>query len=281
MNSAIAALYPTLTLGLKDVKVTGGLRGNISADSSSEMKVFPVLDVAVHVAGNIVILYGGLDGGFKRYTFDELTAENPFCNAVPAARTSSQKMGFHAGFRGLLATNISFDLRITSAEWNAMPFYVTDTSVSLQNKFSVIYDKVNMMRFHAELLYHQWEKFSVLAFADYDTYKMDSELYPWMRQDIKAGVNFRYNLKDKILARLNVAYVGERKAKTFGAFGATNDHYLKINPYMELSLGLEYRYSKILSFFLSANNLTGNRYYQWNYYPSQRFSILGGLTYAL
>ena len=45
--------------------------------------------------------------------------------------------------------------------------------------------------------------------------------------------------------------------------------------------GIEYRYSKLLSFWVSFNNLAAQKYYLYHNYPSYRFRAMLGLTYAL
>ena len=47
-----------------------------------------------------------------------------------------------------------------------------------------------------------------------------------------------------------------------------------------VNFGAEYRYSKILSFWTKINNLS-NSYYEWTYYPTQRFLFMVGFTYSL
>ena len=54
----------------------------------------------------------------------------------------------------------------------------------------------------------------------------------------------------------------------------------KLYGFVDWNLGFEYRYTKILSAFLNFNNIEGERYFRWNNYPSQRFSFMGGITYA-
>jgi len=49
---------------------------------------------------------------------------------------------------------------------------------------------------------------------------------------------------------------------------------------VDVNLGLEYRYTKFLSAFLNLNNLAAQRYQRWYAYPTQKFNLLGGLTYT-
>jgi outer membrane receptor protein involved in Fe transport len=54
----------------------------------------------------------------------------------------------------------------------------------------------------------------------------------------------------------------------------------KLKGFVDANLGIDYRYSKIFSLFLNFNNIGAVRYYYWDNYPSQRFNLLGGLTYS-
>ena len=48
----------------------------------------------------------------------------------------------------------------------------------------------------------------------------------------------------------------------------------------DFNLGIEYRYTKMLSFFAKFNNIANMRYYRWERYPSQRFNLMIGLTFV-
>ncbi|MCD4695055.1 MAG: hypothetical protein K8S16_02345 [Bacteroidales bacterium] len=49
---------------------------------------------------------------------------------------------------------------------------------------------------------------------------------------------------------------------------------------IDLNLGFEYRYSKVLSGFLNLNNILGQRYEHWYNYPTYRFNFLLGISYS-
>ena len=49
---------------------------------------------------------------------------------------------------------------------------------------------------------------------------------------------------------------------------------------VDCNLGAEYRYSKMLSFFVNFNNIANMRYVRWEKYPTQRFNMMLGLTFV-
>lgn len=95
-----------------------------------------------------------------------------------------------------------------------------------------------------------------------------------------------YNLRDKILARAGVNLIGKRKllvtTEELSTLPFTVSEEIIDAPFhMNFSLGGEYRYTKILSFWFRFDNIAFKEYYEWAYYPSQRFMFMAGFTYSL
>jgi len=60
----------------------------------------------------------------------------------------------------------------------------------------------------------------------------------------------------------------------------TTEKPKELKGIFDANLGLEYRYTKKLSAFINFNNIGAVRYQRWEDYPTQRFNVLGGLTYS-
>ena len=92
-----------------------------------------------------------------------------------------------------------------------------------------------------------------------------------------------YNLRDKVLAHADIYGLSKRYARVGPmSYSSSPDYEIYELPLsMSLSIGLEYRYTKILSFWARVNNIALNRYYEWNFYPSQRLLFMAGFTYSL
>ncbi len=50
--------------------------------------------------------------------------------------------------------------------------------------------------------------------------------------------------------------------------------------HVNINLSAEYRYTKILSFWVKVNNIAFNKYYEYAYYPTQRFLCMVGFSIA-
>jgi hypothetical protein len=109
--------------------------------------------------------------------------------------------------------------------------------------------------------------------------------YAWNKPDWDGKLGFKYNLRDKIIAGMELTAIGSRKQIVNGDILSFQAGYAPVRIDMPAHFNLnftgEYRYSKILSFWAKLNNISYNCYYEWTYYPSQRFNFMLGFTYSL
>lgn len=81
---------------------------------------------------------------------------------------------------------------------------------------------------------------------------------------------------EKIIVNMGVYTIGKR---FYEDFDSRVEEALPLT--FDANLGTEYRYSKLLSFWMRINNIAAQRYYLYNQYPSYRFRVMLGFTYAL
>jgi hypothetical protein len=156
-------------------------------------------------------------------------------------------------------------------------FYVNDTTSVLQNQFDVVYDYATLIKTGAEIVWNQNERLRLILHANYYRYDLQDLEYAWHRPDFDASLRTSYNLRDKILIDADLFLTGSRYAPG----GLFSEEVIKLKPYLDANLSVEYRYSSVLSFFTRFNNFTASRYEIWNQYPAQRFQMMAGFSYAL
>ena len=60
-----------------------------------------------------------------------------------------------------------------------------------------------------------------------------------------------------------------------------NNRYIySLKPFLDMNLGVEYRYNKRISAFINFNNFTASNYQRWSSYPVQSINIFGGATFS-
>jgi outer membrane receptor protein involved in Fe transport len=118
----------------------------------------------------------------------------------------------------------------------------------------------------------------VKLYAEIESWSLDNLEHPWHKPALKFGLDGHYQIQNKIIIRANAVARGSQYARIVNAsdqFAAT-----ELDAFVDLSLGVEYRYTKVLSGFINFNNITNSQYFLWNNYPSYKFNLMGGVAYS-
>ena len=279
VSAGLIKIMPAVSFKANDLHVLAGVRGIVEADSTSYLRFFPFVNASLNLADNLVIIYGGINGDVHENTFRTMSTENPFVNPRLNHVNTREKLSANFGIKGNFSSKIAFNASIANYNMINMPLFVTDTTEPMKNRFTVIYDDVKYIKGSGEVSYQKNEKIKFIAGADYYYYQPSTEKQVWHKPSIIGKVIAEYNIQDKIIAKAAIYYYGKTYSKAYDSTGMVVMPHLN-KGIVDINIGLEYRYTKILSAFINFNNIAAMRGYPWYNYPNQRFSLIGGLTYA-
>jgi hypothetical protein len=306
-NNAYRAVFGE---GIKDVRTNGTLLGLepfvstkgdkytvrvgagmfLDSQGKTTFHFFPQAYLDYSLFDDILVPYIGVDGHRIRKGFRSLTQQNPWLGGAPNIANSSLMYDVYGGLRGSFSSDIGFDVRISNSRMKARPLFISAPylvdSVTYGGRFGVVYDQVDQLDLSGELTYSHDEHLDITGRIDVFTYTTDQQAEAWNLPPYQLSLGARYDFRDKILLKLELQFLGARKAgyidvpagqETFAeVFPRTKD----LDGYLDMHLGLEYRYTKRLSVFLDASNLSASKYERWYGYPVQRALVLGGATFA-
>ncbi|PLW97582.1 MAG: hypothetical protein C0593_08290 [Marinilabiliales bacterium] len=285
-NHAIISALPYLKIGMKEytLKLGAGLHQLIADENI--FYVSPEIELQINVIPDAMKLYAGVTGGVKKNTLAALSAQNPFI--TPGLRSSVTTMPYKAygGVNGKIGSNMDLNVNFEAGAMDNMPFFVNvpwqfDTSTIADNAFDVVFDDVTFYHVHASFLYRFSEVVNGRLYGDYYAYTMTTLQEPFHTPEMIAGFELKYNFMDKIAANVDLFYCGNQYSASLDpkTMVLTTAGY-EIDPYMDISIGANYRFSKPLSFFLNVNNILNN-HYEYRYgYPAQGINFLVGASYA-
>jgi len=276
-NAGIITLKPYLKTTFKGFNFNLGLDISTSADSNAKMHFYPDVDVQFNIVKNILIVFAGIDGHLTQNSFLSFTTENPYVESKTLLSYTSNPYNIYGGIKSNISRSLNFSAAVSYSNLKNMPLYVNDTNMVFRNKFAVIYDDAKLLNIKGELAYQKDEKFKLLVGGNFYNYKMATEQKAWQKPVFDAYIDFFYNIHDKFIISSSLIGRSNIYAKTFDG---TSIVAKNVKGFADISLGLEYRYSKILSAFLNLNNITSIKYYTWYNYPSYGFNLMGGVTYA-
>lgn len=258
-------------------KVVVGVNTSLKTDSSS-YHFYPRVSLHYNIIDHFLIPYVEVSGNYKVNTFTDLYAENRFIRNDLTVKPTNNKYKLTFGFRGNISSQIAFNLKADYALYTDKYFYVNDTSLQYNNKFEVVYDDLKQLRLLGEVSYKSSEKLYLSVKANYYNNSLSKEEYAWHLPDYDLSFNARYSIQNKIITELNVFGIGKRFAKEFDT--TNNTVATELSGIVDLNLGVEYRYTKVLSAFAKINNIGAVKYYKWHNYPTHQFNIMIGASYS-
>jgi len=282
-TNMILGLNPTVTTSTGKLKIKVGLMINADIYEEGKFYFFPDFDFSYSLFNDIFIPYAGVNRNIIRNSLYTLSQQNPFILTNNDYINTNQKMNIYGGIKGTWSSNLSFNSKISYARNENMPLFVSDTTFSYENRFSVVYDNIDMLTADAHILYRAASKWHVLLGGTFYRYNTTNETFAWHMPQFKVYSTLNYNLKDKIIVRWNLEVLGKRKAYSLNPISGVTvqpdgKYIIDLKPFFDTDIQLEYRYTKRFSVFLHFNNLAG-RYLRYYNYPYQALNVLGGLTY--
>lgn len=285
LNDFIFTVNPYFEANGKKWHADLGLGATVDAfNSKTKFYFYPQLNVHYDVYESLIIPYAGLGGGLIKNSFRSLSNENPFIDPQVHFANTNNKYKVFGGLRGNLSSNTSYDAKVTYSQLDSLHYFVIDynTNTDLHNKFKVIYDNTSLLNVSGQVKYQYKEKINFIAKGNYYLYKPKNLERAYHKPNYDLTFSAIYNLRSKLIIKGDIFVIGNQWALTQvqDSAGAYSLKPKLLNSLVDVNLGAEYRYSKMLSFFVTFNNIANMRYYRWERYPTQRFSMMIGLSFV-
>jgi hypothetical protein len=264
-----------------------------------EVHLYPDLDFSFSIVPSYIYFFTSLSGKLERNDPLNVIRENPFLTAdgtLFRLKHTDHELIAKAGLKGNTGLDGNYLVSVSYSLISDMLLFTnkafTDNVLSQGNGnyFTPLYDDAELLKIHGEMNGVINDEFKYNAGANLYRYNPANYDYAWNKPSWDMTFGLKYNLKDKIIAGMDITAIGDRKLVVNGQ--NINSSVSTLPPeelplyfnepvHFNLNLKGEYRYSKILSFWTKFNNISYNRYYEWAYYPSQRFLFMLGFTYSL
>jgi hypothetical protein len=276
----------------------------IEALLEKDQTAFTILHVYPDVNFNLIIVpsyvsyFAALSGKLEKNEPSKVISENPFMipdGSLYKLPSTSHDLVISTGLRGNTGLGGNYILSASYSLISDMLFYsnllIPDTVLTPKrgNYFSALTDNVELLNVHAEMSGPINDKLSFNGAANLYNYTLSNYDYAWNKSNWDGKLGLKYNLRDKIIAGMDITVQGMRRLIVTRENLPYSESIplqnapiiIEMPAHFNLNLSAEYRYSKILSLWAKFNNISNKRYYEWVYYPSQGFLFMFGFTYSL
>jgi hypothetical protein len=274
-NRVFVDINPRYKLNMDQLYINLGFNSTFFNDSTgTTFYFFPIAEAGINLIKNSLTTYVGITGNLQRNTYRSIANENPFVRSA-GFRNTENSFEMYGGLKGIISPQTSFLLNASLANVKNLLFYVGD-SANL-NSQKVVFDTKSSSVFNVKAeLNHEFGNQFLLGFVmNYYSYSISIKA-PYSMPTFTTQLNLGYNMSDKFLWKASVLTMNKRESGIEVAPNTINATTLK--GFVDLNLGLDYRYTKNISLFVNLNNLTNNEYERWVNLPVYGFNVMGGLT---
>jgi hypothetical protein len=277
-NRTFVDINPHYRLNMDALYINLGFNSTFFGDSSgTKYYFFPVAEAGYAILPNSLTTYIGITGNLQQNTFRSLTSENAFIRTIGTSNTyynTINSFELYGGFKGIVSPQTSFVINAALSNKQNMLFFVGDSAKL--NSQTAYFDKGNSSLFNIRAeLNHEFDQHFQFGFVmNYYSYSLTIAA-PFSMPTFTTQWNIGYNMSDKFLWKAQVYTMNKRET----AVQLSNELKQEtLKGFVDLNLGLDYRYSKNISLFLALNNLANKQYQRWVNLPVYGFNLMGGLT---
>lgn len=258
--------------------------------SDTDFFIYPQINASYRLVDELLIAYGGAEGGLHQNSFYDFKSENPFVSPTLMIAPTSQLYNAFGGLKGKLSNSIGYNVRASYArEENKALFQINPFKGRIAdlegyeygNSFGVVYDDVNTLNIFGELKVEVSNNFNLGANLNFNTYSLDNLDEAWNLPQIIASVFSNFNITEKIYGGVSLFYVGEREdfLSTLQIGLNSSNEQRTLDGYADANLHFGYRVNERLNIFLKGSNLLSDNYEKWLNTPVQGIQGLLGATY--
>lgn len=284
-NGTLVGLVPQVSTRGDKYQVTVGAGVYVDALGSTTFHFFPKAYASYSLFEDILVPYAGVEGGRQRNSLRSLSLLNPWISGTPDLLNTSLLYDLYGGLRGSFSRSLGFDLRVSRSRSADRALFVNLPNGIYGDRMGVVYDRVDVLNISGELRAHVRETFDLSARIDVATYNTRTQAEAWNLPPYQLAFGARYDVRNKLIVKAEAQFMGRRKVRGDEIVVAGQPRGIlfgteELEGFLDLYLGLEYRYTKRISVFLDMSNLSASKYERWFRYPVQRGLLLGGATYA-
>jgi hypothetical protein len=248
---------------------------------SKNFHIYPLVNVSYAVSPSVDI-FVNLDGSIDKVSLQTLSYRNIWIDRNIEIYHSNKTYEVNFGINGKLGNQVGVHAGIANASYQNMPFFVNVSGPDPldQARFDVVYNdehKFVRTNLYAALSYAPSEKGKFMFRGDLFSYshgKADVP-EPWHLPTYKLTATGTYNISEKVL--LNVDLIAQGGMKALDPYTLQS---VDLKSAFDLNAKVEYLFSKSFSIFAQFNNITGQNYPVYLYYPVRGFQFLGGITWS-
>jgi outer membrane receptor protein involved in Fe transport len=261
---------------------------NDTEANKNKFYIYPNFTASYRLVDEILIAYGGIEGGLIQNSYYGFANENPFVSPTLIIVPTDRQYDASLGLKGKLSNSMSYNFNgHYFADRNRALFKSNSVlggateDYQYGNSYDIVYDDLKTYSIAGELNVDVNRNFKLGIKAEFFGYTTDLQEEPWNLPDVKGNLFLDYQIDEHWFAGAGLFYVGERKDQFVeeGTLNPTTPMTVTLDSYFDANAHLGYKINDQLSVYAKGNNLVNKQYERWFNYPVQGIQFLVGATY--
>ena len=254
---------------------------------------YPKVTASYKVVGDLMIAFGGIEGGLNQNSYRNFVSQNPFVSPTLSIIPTDAQYDFYAGLKGKLASNIGYNLRASylnernKALFRSNYFYpnLQNDNYEFGNSFTVVYDDVRTLNFYGELKADISERISFGINGTFSSFNNDFQAEVWNVPALQLTSTLDVSFTKKWFAGASVFFVGERKDQIAEQTDAAVippqffEKTVTLPGFFDANMNVGYKHNDRITAFFRANNIGNQLYQRWLNFPVQQLQLVLGANY--
>lgn len=286
-----AGIIPSYEYRTEDLVLSLGIAAYMSLNAEknkTNFYTYPKIEASYRLVDELLIVFGGIDGGLDQNSYYNFIEENPFVSPTLFIQPTSNIYNGFAGLKGKLTNAIAYNISASYSKENDKTLFnsnvykgqdLTLEGYEYGNSFTVIYDDIETISFFGELIFEVSTNFNLGINGTYNSYDTTYEIEAWNLPSIQATLFTSFNITEKLYGGASLFFVGERKDLFSSSIGVLPDNVKTLASYFDANTHIGYRFNKQLSIFVRGSNLFGENYQKWINYKVQGIQGMLGASY--
>lgn len=247
---------------------------------SSRFNILPAASAEIPIAAEYATLFAGISGDVLKTSLRGLTDENLYLNNNVGIRNKVEKLNIYGGIKGNAGSGLGFKATAYIKTVENLPLFINNPY--RVSRFDVVYDggESTILGLEGEINIKASDVLNLSGKAQINKYDLATEDQAWFKPGLRLSSSANAKINKQFNLNAELVFNGETRARTYVFTPLLEEQSSRIKSFMDLSAQAEYQFKNRIGVYLRANNIFGNNYQQYLYYPTVGLNILGGFNYA-
>lgn len=266
LSNNVFSLAPSLTIEQPRFRINGGI---IPTWDNGKLVLLPNVYAEGQLQEKVFLLQAGWVGRYTKNTLRNLAAINPWIQTL-STQFNTKEVELYGGIKATVGKHFNFSAKAGVVTFDNMPLFVND-SISGNGFYVVNESRAGSLRVHGDMSYINQDKFTLTAGVTFNGYAgLRDNARAWGTVPMELNASLRWWAFKQVLLKSDFYMF------TGGAFKQKNVTGTG-NGGTDLSLGAEFKITKMFSAWLDVNNVFSSKYQRWHNYEVYGLNLLGGI----